>query len=82
MLYRPEWPAASLYLSVFSKLMITALEDQATGNEAAVAKNIALDYLGDIATKLKTVQLDVESGGDVPSLDQVGSDPCEGALNR
>jgi cohesin loading factor subunit SCC2 len=80
-LYRPEWPAASLYLSVFSKLMITALEDHPTGNEAAVAKNIALDYLGDIATKLKTVQLDAESGGDVPSLDQVGLDPCGGALN-
>ncbi|RSH84025.1 Sister chromatid cohesion protein 2 [Saitozyma podzolica] len=81
-LYRPEWPAASLYLSVFSKLMITAVEDQATGNEAAVAKNIALDYLGDIATKLKTVQLDAESGGDVPSLDQIISEADPAGASR
>jgi cohesin loading factor subunit SCC2 len=69
-LYRPEWPAASLYLSVISRLLINVVESHATGHEASAAKSIALDYLGDVAAKLKGFQQST-SGDNVPSLDQV-----------
>lgn len=67
-LYRPQWPAAALFLSVFSKLMIGAVEDTASGAEASATKNMALDHLGTIAARLKGFQLQEDV---VPSLDQV-----------
>lgn len=68
-LYRPEWPAAAIFLSVFSKLMISATEDTGTGAEATLMKNMALDHLGAIAAKLKGVQ--VGDGEVAPSLESV-----------
>ena len=74
-LYRPEWPAAALYLNVFSKMFIAALEDQATSAEATAIKNIALDHLGAIGAKLRQVAVDGKEDDPkgLVSLDQVSS---------
>lgn len=70
-LYRPEWPAASLYLSVFSRIMVTSLDDAKTGNEATASKTVALDYLADIAAKLKTLGIEMTGVTRVSTLDEV-----------
>ncbi|KIR30957.1 cohesin loading factor subunit SCC2 [Cryptococcus deuterogattii LA55] len=69
-LYRPEWPAASLYLSVFSRIMVTSLDDAKTGNEATASKTVALDYLADIAAKLKTLGIEMAGVTRVSTLDE------------
>lgn len=58
-------------------MFVTTVEDPASTHESNAAKNVALDYLGDIATRLREV--DVGSEGvvtlaGVKSLDQVISD--------
>lgn len=76
-LYRPEWPAAAFFVSVLSKMFVTTVEDPASTHESNAAKNVALDYLGDIATRLREVDVDTEGGivsESVKSLDQVISD--------
>ncbi|OCF60187.1 hypothetical protein L486_02867 [Kwoniella mangroviensis CBS 10435] len=70
-LYRPEWPASTLYLTVFSRILIVSLEDQKTGPEATAAKGIALDYLGDIAARLKGLGLEMNGEGKIATLDEV-----------
>lgn len=54
-LYWPEWPAASLILSVICKFMVTSLDDVKTSQQADTnaAKTIALDHLGVIAGRLR-----------------------------
>lgn len=75
-LYEPEWPAAALYLSVFGKMFIAALEDVSVTVESTTIKNIALDHLGTIGAKLKAVAVEGREGsGDIMSLDQVGHTP-------
>lgn len=71
-LYRPEWPAAALFLSVFSKLMIAAVEDTASSAEATATRNMALDHLGSIAARLKGLAL-AEAAEPMASLEQVSS---------
>ncbi|KAI6129687.1 hypothetical protein EDD16DRAFT_1689919 [Pisolithus croceorrhizus] len=62
-LYWPEWPAASLILSVTCKFMTS----QQTDTNAA--KTIALDHLGVIAARLRTSALRVrQRGGKHPVL--------------
>ncbi|KAK4684433.1 cohesin loading factor subunit SCC2, partial [Tremellales sp. Uapishka_1] len=70
-LYRPEWPAASIYLGVLSKLMMAALEDSKNGADTSAARLIALDHLGDIAARIREVQLELSAGVMVPSLEEV-----------
>ncbi len=82
-LYRPEWPAASLYVNVLSRLMvcldrlmqliseISPLEDLKTSAEATAARSTALDYLGDIAAQLRSFHLEMHKKGAVPSIDEV-----------
>ena len=71
-LYRPEWPAAALYLNVFSKMFIAALEDPANTVEVTTIKGIALDHLGTIGAKLRAVTAEEKDGMvGVMSLDQV-----------
>ena len=71
-LYTPEWPAASLYLSVFAKMFIAALEDSTSSVEATTIKDIALDHLGTIGAKLRSVAMDkMEDSRGILSLDQV-----------
>ncbi|ORX35130.1 hypothetical protein BD324DRAFT_633983 [Kockovaella imperatae] len=69
-LYRPEWPAAALFLIVVSKTMVTPLHNSQTGNEPTHAKMVALDYLGDIAAKLKGFQMQMEKHA-VKSFDEI-----------
>ncbi|WVO15130.1 hypothetical protein L204_102774 [Cryptococcus depauperatus] len=72
-LYRPEWPAASLYLSVLTKIMINSLDESKTGTDAIAAKNIALEYLADIAATLKGLGIEMLKGTRVSTLDEVVS---------
>ncbi|WWC90225.1 uncharacterized protein L201_005158 [Kwoniella dendrophila CBS 6074] len=81
-LYRPEWPAASLYLTVFSRILIVSLEDQKNGPEITAAKGIALDYLGDIAARLKGLGLEMNTDGKIPTLDEVIANVDMLGLNR
>ncbi|KAI6114285.1 sister chromatid cohesion C-terminus-domain-containing protein [Pisolithus sp. B1] len=81
-LYWPEWPAASLILSVTCKFMesraavnfpleVTSLDDVKTSQQTDTnaAKTIALDHLGVIAARLRTSALRVrQRGGKHPVL--------------
>ncbi|WVQ82810.1 hypothetical protein IAT38_004942 [Cryptococcus sp. DSM 104549] len=68
-LYQPEWPAAALFLSVFSRIMIQMLDESKAGADAS-AKGVALDYLGDIAARLKALHLEMTGGMIVPTIDE------------
>ncbi|CAD6587723.1 MAG: Sister chromatid cohesion protein 2 [Tremellales sp. Tagirdzhanova-0007] len=70
-LYRPEWPAASLFLSVLSRLMMSPLEDSKTGVELSAARNIALDYLGNIAARIRSFDLAMQCEGAQSSLVEI-----------
>lgn len=69
--YRPEWPAAALSLGVLSKILMTALEETKTSADANAARGVALDYLGNIAARLRSLHLDMGNNTHVPSLDEV-----------
>uniref|UniRef100_D8PZC4 Sister chromatid cohesion protein n=1 Tax=Schizophyllum commune (strain H4-8 / FGSC 9210) TaxID=578458 RepID=D8PZC4_SCHCM len=62
-LYLPEWPAASVLLSTAAKHLLRLFDDSNSSAEAtsAPAKAIALDHLGTIATRIRTVELKVRS---------------------
>ncbi|TYJ53043.1 hypothetical protein B9479_006320 [Cryptococcus floricola] len=81
-LYRPEWPAASLYLSVFSKIMINALDEKKTGTEATAAKGVALDYLADIVARLKNLSIEMLGEIKVATIDEVISEASVTGLTR
>ncbi|WVW81234.1 hypothetical protein I302_103225 [Kwoniella bestiolae CBS 10118] len=81
-LYRPEWPAASLYLTIFSRILIVSLEDQRNGPESTAAKGIALDYLGDIAARLKGSGLEMTGEGKIATLDEVIANVDVSGLNK
>ncbi|EJC97952.1 uncharacterized protein FOMMEDRAFT_114738 [Fomitiporia mediterranea MF3/22] len=54
-LFWPEWPAASLLLSIVCKYMISSLEDvKSSGNDNNASKAMALDHLGTIAGRLRS----------------------------
>ncbi|KAF8607050.1 hypothetical protein BDV93DRAFT_436800 [Ceratobasidium sp. AG-I] len=55
----PEWPAANLLMSIVCKFMLSALEDVKSSTDSA-AKNIALDHLGEIATRLRETHLTLQ----------------------
>ncbi|KAG5642305.1 hypothetical protein DXG03_003025 [Asterophora parasitica] len=67
-LYWPEWPAASLLLSIASKFMVSSLDDvktsQSTQVDSNAAKTIALDHLGVIAARIRTSMLKFQHAGD------------------
>lgn len=81
-LYRPEWPAASLYLSVFSRIMVSSLDDSKTGTEATASKTVALDYLADIAAKLKSLGMEMTGATRVAALDEVISEASIDELKK
>ncbi|TRM61170.1 hypothetical protein BD626DRAFT_502962 [Schizophyllum amplum] len=58
-LYWPEWPAASVLLSLAAKHLLRAFEDNASTDSSNAAKTIALDHLGTIASRIRTVELNV-----------------------
>ncbi|KAG1749340.1 hypothetical protein EDB19DRAFT_1682083 [Suillus lakei] len=55
-LYWPEWPAASLLLSIVCKFMVSSLDDvkTSTQTDTNAAKSIALDHLGVIAARIRS----------------------------
>lgn len=48
-----------------------ALKDPKTNSETNALRSVALDYLGDIAARLRYLQLDMRSQRVVPTLDEV-----------
>ncbi|KAH7885125.1 sister chromatid cohesion C-terminus-domain-containing protein [Phlebopus sp. FC_14] len=60
-LYWPEWPAASLTLSVICKFLVASLDDVKTSVQTDTngIKAIALDHLGVIAARIRTSSLKV-----------------------
>ncbi|OAX39889.1 hypothetical protein K503DRAFT_738603 [Rhizopogon vinicolor AM-OR11-026] len=60
-LYWPEWPAASLLLSIVCKFMVSSLDDIKTNTQTDTnaAKSIALDHLGVIAARIRSSSLKV-----------------------
>ncbi|KAG5351628.1 hypothetical protein C0989_005551 [Termitomyces sp. Mn162] len=63
-LYWPEWPAASLLLSIASKFMVSSLDDVKTNQTDNAAKTIALDHLGVIAARIRSIHLSKRSSED------------------
>ncbi|OBZ71396.1 Protein rad9 [Grifola frondosa] len=64
-LFWPEWPAASLVLSIICKFMVSSLDDVKTTsqNDNNAAKTVALDHLGVIAAHLRSSLLKFQQGG-------------------
>lgn len=72
-LFWPEWPAASLVLSIVCRFMVSSLDDVKSTNQTDnnAAKTIALDHLGVIAARLRSSSLkfkQIENGSDSPAL--------------
>ncbi|KAH9917952.1 uncharacterized protein B0H18DRAFT_1086944 [Fomitopsis serialis] len=63
-LFWPEWPAASLLLSIICKYMVASLDDVKTASQTdnQAMKTLALDHLGIIAARLRTTASQVQSG--------------------
>ncbi|PFH53278.1 hypothetical protein AMATHDRAFT_73479 [Amanita thiersii Skay4041] len=62
-LFLPEWPAASLLLSIACKYMVSSLDDIKSSNQTEssnAAKTIALDHLGVIAARIRSSLLKVQ----------------------
>ncbi|KAG9123567.1 Sister chromatid cohesion protein 2 [Ceratobasidium sp. 392] len=55
----PEWPAANLLIGIICKFMLSSLEDVKSASDTA-AKNMALDHLGEIATRLRETHLTLQ----------------------
>ncbi|QRV77482.1 proline-rich protein Rad9 protein [Ceratobasidium sp. AG-Ba] len=55
----PEWPAANLLMGIVCKFMLSSLEDVKSSSDSA-AKNMALDHLGEIATRLRETHLTLQ----------------------
>ncbi|KAI8994107.1 hypothetical protein BD414DRAFT_481445 [Trametes punicea] len=65
-LFWPEWPAASLILSIICKFMVSSLDDvkSTTQNDNNAIKTLALDHLGVIAAHLRTSMLKFKRDSD------------------
>ncbi|KZT64240.1 hypothetical protein DAEQUDRAFT_747522 [Daedalea quercina L-15889] len=65
-LFWPEWPAASLLLSIICKYMVASLDDVKAASQAdnQAMKTLALDHLGIIAARIRTTssQMELRSG--------------------
>ncbi|KAI9064653.1 hypothetical protein FKP32DRAFT_1625471 [Trametes sanguinea] len=69
-LFWPEWPAASLILSIVCKFMVSSLDDikSSAQNDNNAVKTLALDHLGVIAAHLRTSALKFKQDSDDSSL--------------
>ncbi|KDR82399.1 hypothetical protein GALMADRAFT_220397 [Galerina marginata CBS 339.88] len=87
-LFWPEWPAASLILSIASKFMVSSLDDVKTSSQTDnnAAKTMALDHLGVIAARIRTSTLKVKRTAAlkkvVKPLDEVVNNVDIKGLNR
>ncbi|KAG0048551.1 Sister chromatid cohesion protein 2 [Gryganskiella cystojenkinii] len=55
---QPEWPSAELYLFLFSKAMARILDDSSSDLASRI---MAVDYLGLVAAKIKTISNGLEN---------------------
>jgi cohesin loading factor subunit SCC2 len=76
-LYRPEWPAAAEFVNALSKYLVNS-----SAGEASTTKSVALDYLGDIGARLRTLQLQMAEPPKVCSLDEIIANPKLAELNK
>ncbi|KAI0761978.1 hypothetical protein BD413DRAFT_221108 [Trametes elegans] len=69
-LFWPEWPAASLILSIVCKFMVSSLDDikSTAQNDNNAVKMLALDHLGVIAAHLRTSLLKFKQESNEPAL--------------
>ncbi|KAI0350346.1 hypothetical protein OH77DRAFT_1593607 [Trametes cingulata] len=69
-LFWPEWPAASLILSIICKFMVSSLDDikSSAQNDNNAVKTLALDHLGVIAAHLRTSMLKYKRDSDDSAL--------------
>ncbi|KAH9480188.1 Protein rad9 [Psilocybe cubensis] len=87
-LFWPEWPAASIILSIASKFMVSSLDDVKTSSQtdSNAAKTMALDHLGVIAARIRTsilkVQREPPSKKPLKPLDEIVSNVDLKNLNR
>ncbi|KAF4617468.1 hypothetical protein D9613_005695 [Agrocybe pediades] len=87
-LFWPEWPAASLILSIASKFMVSSLDDVKTSSQTDnnAAKTMALDHLGVIAARIRTSILKVQNNPSAKKplrpLDEIVSSLSLKGLNR
>lgn len=51
----PEWPAADLFLRAFSIQTVNMLEATGKNKMSAIARALAMDYLGAVASKLSSI---------------------------
>lgn len=68
--------------SVISNPQAKSLEDPKQTAEASSAKNVALDYLGGIAARLRTLQLEMDSQPIVLGLDELIAAPSADGLAK
>ncbi|EMD39745.1 hypothetical protein CERSUDRAFT_150412 [Gelatoporia subvermispora B] len=87
-LFWPEWPAASLLLSIACKFMVQSLDDikNTSQSDNNAAKTMALDHLGVIAARLRSSMLKYKDENDNPSslrpLDEIVLATDTKALNK
>ncbi|KAJ7815524.1 hypothetical protein B0H14DRAFT_3476149 [Mycena olivaceomarginata] len=63
----PEYPTASLLLSIAMKFMLTSLDNvQTTQTDSNAAKTMALDHLGVIAARIRSISAKGHAGGAEP----------------
>ncbi|KAJ9093623.1 hypothetical protein QFC20_007082 [Naganishia adeliensis] len=62
-LYMPEWPVASLSLSVSAKLMMRALDETRSSPEITIGRAIAIEHLGALATRLRAFAVQQKEDG-------------------
>lgn len=60
---------------------MSSLEDRKSTPDANAARTVALDYLGDIATKIRALHLELNSKPLVPSVDEIISEPTVERMN-
>ncbi|KAI0823297.1 hypothetical protein BC628DRAFT_1504458 [Trametes gibbosa] len=86
-LFWPEWPAASLILSIICKFMVSSLDDvkSAGQNDNNAVKTLALDHLGVIAAHIRTSMLKFKRDSEEQALyplDEIMSSPDVDKLQR
>ncbi|BEI91569.1 uncharacterized protein CcaverHIS019_0403890 [Cutaneotrichosporon cavernicola] len=73
-IYRPEWPAAALFLSVLLKTLLDEPGKTKGAVEANAARALSLDYLGDIAAKIRSLEMEMNRKAVIPSFKEVLQD--------
>ncbi|KAI0629898.1 hypothetical protein C8Q77DRAFT_1139118 [Trametes polyzona] len=86
-LFWPEWPAASLILSIVCKFMVSSLDDvkSSAQSENNAVKTLALDHLGVIAAHIRTSLLKFKRESEdtaLRPLDEIMNSPDTAKLQQ